>query len=186
MSVRHVSKEIIKLDPRIKFIGILKDGNPEISFSEDSKVDESAIKLSVIQSPHIFEAGKRFTDLGNLESVVIEYDKMKLFNLPLKEEMVIFGTNLMVNDEEIMELVSDHILNFQNGPDVQSKQIKNEDDNKKMEEENLDQFQTKRENIGNSWQNYILNLIEFWKEFTITSIRMNEKMVKEFWKNYKQ
>jgi hypothetical protein len=34
----------------------------------------------------------------------------------------------------------------------------------------------------NPWQNYISNLIEFWKEFAITSIRMNEKMVEEFWK----
>ena len=36
----------------------------------------------------------------------------------------------------------------------------------------------------NPWQNYISSLIEFWKEFVITYIRMNEKMVTEFWKGF--
>jgi hypothetical protein len=28
-------------------------------------------------------------------------------------------------------------------------------------------------------------MIEFWKEFSINSIKMNEKFVKEFWKTFK-
>ena len=82
MSVREDSNVILQRDSRIKFIGILKNGNQDISFSQDNKIDENDVKLSMIQTPIILEAGKRFTDLGNLESVIFEYDKMKLYNLP--------------------------------------------------------------------------------------------------------
>ena len=68
----------------------------------------------MIQTPIILEAGKRFTDLGNLESVIFEYDKMKLYNLPMGEETVIFGTDNEINNEEIMKLVSNNITGFQN------------------------------------------------------------------------
>ena len=36
-----------------------------------------------------------------------------------------------------------------------------------------------------AWQNYALGMIEFWKEMAITSIKVNEKIIKEFWRNYK-
>jgi hypothetical protein len=46
------------------------------------------------------------------------------------------------------------------------------------------QVQTYLSQFGNPWQNFFYNLIEFWMEFAITSIRMNEKMVKDFWKSF--
>jgi hypothetical protein len=169
MSVREDSNVILQRDSRIKFIGILKDGNQDISFSQDNKIDENDIKLSMIQTPVILEAGKRFTDLGNLESVIFEYDKMKLYNLPLGEETVIFGTDNEINNEEIMKLVSNNVKGFQNESGSQHLGEK---------------VQTDPGQFENPWQNYISNLIEFWKEFVITSIRMNEKMVIEFWKSF--
>jgi hypothetical protein len=169
MSVREDSNVILQRDSRIKFIGILKDGNQDISFSQDNKIDENDVKLSMIQTPVILEAGKRFTDLGNLESVIFEYDKMKLYNLPLGEETVIFGTDNEINNEEIMKLVSNNVKGFQNESGSQHLGEK---------------VQTDPGQFENPWQNYISNLIEFWKEFVITSIRMNEKMVIEFWKSF--
>jgi hypothetical protein len=47
-----------------------------------------------------------------------------------------------------------------------------------------EKVQTGTGQFENPWQNYILNLIELWKEFAITSIRMNEKMIKEFWTSF--
>ena len=123
----------------------------------------------MIQTPIILEAGKRFTDLGNLESVIFEYDKMKLYNLPMGEETVIFGTDNEINNEEIMKLVSNNITGFQN---------------ESVSQHLGEKVQTDPGQFENPWQNYISNLIEFWKEFVITSIRMNEKMIKEFWKSF--
>ena len=169
MSVREDSNVILQRDSRIKFIGILKDGNQDISFSQDNKIDENDVKLSMIQTPIILEAGKRFTDLGNLESVIFDYDKMKLYNFPLGEETVIFGTDNEINNEEIMKLVSNNITGFQN---------------ESVSQHLGEKVQTDPGQFENPWQNYISNLIEFWKEFVITSIRMNEKMVIEFWKSF--
>lgn len=169
MSVREDSNVILQRDSRIKFIGILKNGNQDISFSQNNKIDENDVKLSMIQTPIILEAGKRFTDLGNLESVIFEYDKMKLYNLPLGEETVIFGTDNAISNKEITKLVSNNVTGIQNESGSQHLEEKVQTD--------LGQFE-------NPWQNYFSNLIEFWKEFTITSIRMNEKMVKEFWKSF--
>ena len=183
MSVRQESNVILQRDSRIKFIGILKNGNQDISFSQDNKIDENDVKLSIIQTPHILEAGKRFTDLGNLESVIFEYDRMKLYNLPLGEETVIFGTNKEINNEEIMKLVSSNVTeDFKNElvPQLQGEKIKDYDKASRIEADSI-QVQTNPSQFENPWQNYISNLIEFWKEFAITSIRMNEKMVKEFW-----
>ena len=114
MSVRQDLNVILQRDSRIKFIGILKNGNQNISFSQNNKIDENDVKLSMIQTPIILESGKRFTDLGNLESVIFDYDKMKLYNFPLGEETVIFGTDNEINNEEIMKLVSNNITGFQN------------------------------------------------------------------------
>lgn len=185
MSVGQESNVILQRDLRIKFIGKLKNGNQDISFSKDNKIDENDVKLSIIQTPHILEAGKRFTDLGNLESVIFEYDKMKLYNLPLGEETVIFGTNKEINNEEIMKLVSSNVTDFQNElvPQFQGEKIKDSDKALRIEAEST-QVQTDPSQLENPWQNYISNLIEFWKEFAVSSIRMNEKMVKEFWKSF--
>jgi hypothetical protein len=169
MSVREDSNIILQRDSRIKFIGILKNGNQDISFSQNNKIDENDVKLSMIQTPIILEAGKRFTDLGNLESVIFEYDKMKLYNLPMGEETIIFGTDKPISNKEITKLVSNNVTGIQNESESQHLGERGQTD--------LGQFE-------NPWQNYISNLIEFWKEFTITSIRMNEKMVKEFWKSF--
>jgi hypothetical protein len=185
MSVRQESNVILQRDSRIKFIGKLKNGIQDISFSQDNKIDENDVKLSIIQTPHILEAGKRFTDLGNLESVIFEYDKMKLYNLPLGEETVIFGTNKEINNEEIMKLVSSNVTDFQTElvPQFQGEKIKDYDKALRIKAEPT-QVQIDPSQLENPWQNYISNLIEFWKKFTVNSIRMNEKMVKEFWKSF--
>lgn len=169
MSVREDSNVILQRDSRIKFIGKLKNGNQDISFNQDNKIDENDVKLSMIQTPIILEAGKRFTDLGNLESVIFEYDKMKLYNLPLGEETVIFGIDKEISNEEIMKLVSNNVTGFQN--ESWSQQLGGK-------------VQIDPGQFENPWQNYISSLIEFWKEFVIAYIRMNEKMVTEFWKGF--
>ena len=110
---------------------------------------------------------------------------MKLFNLPLGEETVIFGTNKEINNEEIMKLVSSNVTDFQTElvPQFQGEKIKDYDKALRIKAEST-QVQIDPSQLENPWQNYISNLIEFWKEFAVSSIRMNEKMVKEFWKSF--
>ncbi len=186
MSVNQISKDILAREPRIKFVGILKNGSQDISISQDNKIDENDVKLSMVQTPHLLDTGKRFTDLGSLESVVFEYDKMKLINLPTDSEIIICGTDNQISTDEIKKIVSNHITNFNGKAETKDEtERKNDLKNNLQMNENLKEMQ-KTYQSENPWQNYILTVIEFWKEMAITSIKMNEKMIKEFWKNYKE
>ena len=74
--------EINVLEPKVKLLGISKDGNIALNFKDaNENIDEDTIKLSFIQTPHVIETGNRFSkELGNLEYVSYEYDKLKLFD----------------------------------------------------------------------------------------------------------
>ncbi|VFJ14172.1 hypothetical protein [Candidatus Nitrosocosmicus franklandus] len=185
MSVTQISKEILSREPRIKFVGILKSDGQEISFGQDNKIDENDVKLSMIQTPHLLDAGKRFTDLGNLESVTFEYDKIKLVNLPNESGTVVCGSDNDLSIDEIKKIVSEHITGYKVKDEAESHTFyKEESKNNSQTIENLSKMQKTSNQFENAWQNYILTMIEFWKEMAITSIRMNEKLIKEFWKNY--
>jgi hypothetical protein len=168
MSVAERYDQIIKVEPRIKILGILKDGNMDLNVKNSNEdLDDNAAKLSFLQTHHIIEIGKRFSnELGKLEYISCEYDKLKLFDLPAKEEIITFAITKDVDDEEIVKTISDHVIESERG--------------KAPEEENF----YKKSNTGDLWQNYILNYIEFMKELTITSIQNNEKMLKSFWKKF--
>lgn len=168
MSVAERYDEIIKVEPRIKLLGILKDGKMDLNFKNPNEpLDDNAAKLSFLQTHHIVEIGKRFSnELGNLEYIAFEYDKLKLFDLPAKEEIITFAITKDVNDEEIVKTISDHISESEGG-----KIPIEESFPKKSESEDL-------------WQNYMLNYIEFMKEVTITSIQTNERLLKSFWKKF--
>src|SRR5689334_3536898 len=112
MSASQVSKEILKHEPRIKFVSIAKDGSQDTSISQNIKIDENEIKLSINQTPHLIESGKRFTDLGTLESVVFNYEHLKIVNLPLTSEVVICGTSNDLNIDEIKAIVSNHVSGY--------------------------------------------------------------------------
>lgn len=174
MSVSELSKEIIKLEPSIQFVGISENSNTELNFKENAeKIDENVIKLSFSQTPHILEAGKRFSELGKLECIVFDYDKIRLFNLPDEKKIITVGTNKDIKNEEIIRKISNHIFSLEHRTDEIGSEIKDKDIIKVVKNE-----------ADNKFQDYLLNLIEFWKESVISSIRINEKVVTEFWKNF--
>lgn len=186
MSVSQVSREILSREPKIRFVGILKRDGQDISINPEKKIDENDVKLSMIQTPHLLDAGKRFTDLGNLESVTFEYDKMKLVNLPTNSEIVVCGTDNDLSNDDIKKIVSDHVVNYnvKTGANYETEQ-KPEFNNNLYTNYSLKEMAITSNQLENAWQSYILTMIEFWKDMAITSIKMNEKIIKEFWKNYK-
>jgi len=161
--------EINILEPKVKLLGISKDGNIALNFKDaNENIDEDTIKLSFIQTPHVIETGNRFSkELGNLEYVSFDYDKLKIFDLHAKEKIITFAATKDSDSEQIVKTVSNHILN------------PNEIQNTKNYPIN-----TNVSSDDNPWQNYILNCIEYMKEFTISSIQMNEKTLMAFWKKF--
>jgi hypothetical protein len=168
MSVAERFNEIITLEPRIKLLGVLKDGNRDIKFNyPDKNLDDNTTNIILIQTPHIVEIGERFSnELGKLEYISFEYDKLKLFDLPVKDEIVAFVTTKDVGNEEVVKTVSGNILKSEKG--------------KILDDYNY----STNGNYDDLWQNYMLNCIDFMKEFTITSIHTNEKMLISFWQKF--
>lgn len=186
MSASQVSKEILNQEPRIKFVNITKDSKQDTSINQDNRIDENEIKMSINQTPHLIESGKRFTELGTLESIVFNYDQLKVVNLPLSSELVICGVSNDVNIDEIKTLVSKNVIGYEF-----KKELKHQGDekigikNKSFNENRFDDHNIKDSSV-NPIQIYALSMIDFWKEFSISSIKMNEKFVKEFWKTFKE
>jgi hypothetical protein len=171
MSVAEKPNEFLTLDPRIKFVGVLKEGNMELNFKESNEdIENNSAKLGCIQTPHIIEIGERFSnELGKLEYISFEYDKAKLFDLTAKEKTVTFATTKDTDNDEIVNKVSNHILNPEK-----------DRPGKIDDEKNL----SMKSSYDNPWQSHMLNCIKLFKEFTRVSIYVNEKTIKTAWKNY--
>jgi hypothetical protein len=167
MNVADSSAEIITLEPKIKFVGVYNDGNIESNFNDSGQtIDNNIAKLSFIQTPHIIESGERFSkELGKLEYIATEFEKLKLFDMPAKEKIVTFATTKDIDNEEIINTISNHILNPEKDKVPDNKNI------------------PLKGNYNDPWKSYILDYIELFKEFTINSIHFNEKIIKSFWKN---
>ena len=165
MNVAHSSAEIISLDPKIKFVGVLEDGNIESNLNDPGQtIDNNIAKLSFIQTPHIVQIGERFSkELGKLEYIAVEYEKLKLFDLPTKEKIITFATTKDIDNEVIVKTISNHVLNPEKAPSDKNTSLKS--------------------NYSNPWKSYMLDYIESMKEFTLNSIRFNEKTIKSFWKS---
>src|SRR5919112_3965360 len=112
MNVAHSSAEIISLEPKIKFVGVLEDGNIESNLNDPGQtIDNNIAKLSFIQTPHIVQIGERFSkELGKLEYIAVEYEKLKLFDLPTKEKIITFATAKDIDNESIVKTISNHVL----------------------------------------------------------------------------
>jgi hypothetical protein len=158
--------EINILEPKIKLLGVSKDGNVALNYKDSSEnIDENTIKLSFIQTPHVIESANRFSkELGNLEYVSFEYDKLKLFDLPAKDKIITFAASNDADNEQIVKTISNQVL----------KPAKSHSTNADAAASRYD----------NPLQNYILNCIEYMKEVSISSIQMNEKNLMAFWKKF--
>lgn len=173
MSGSYKLQEIGTIEPKVKLLGISKDDKTDVNFKDpDQNFDDNTTKLSFIQTPHIIEIGKRFSnELGRLEYILCEYDKFKLFDLPAEDKIITFLTSRDADNEQIVKTVSEHTIN----PDKEKNQEFVGDRAKVSNGEGR---------YDNSVQNFILNYIQYMKEVTIASIQMNEKILKSFWKKY--
>jgi hypothetical protein len=168
MSVAYSSAEILSLEPKIKFVGVFEDGNIESNLNDPGQtIDNNIAKLSFIQTPHIVQIGERFSkELGKLEYIAVEYEKLKLFDLPTKEKIITFATTKDIDNEVIVKTISNHVLNP-------------EKEKKVPGDKNI----SLKGNYNNPWKTYMLDYIESMKEFALNSIRFNEKTIKSFWNN---
>ena len=114
MKAEEFSKNILSLDPKIRFAGLLeKSGHLFAGGSRegiDNYLQGKNAEFSLSQSAFIIDLRNFFSsEVGNLEYIVYAHNKVKMFNIPLKEYILVFSTENTINIEDIVKRISDYI-----------------------------------------------------------------------------
>jgi hypothetical protein len=118
IKAEEFSKNILALDPNIRFAGLIERSGylfaGGIREGVDQYLNGSNAELSLSQSAHIVYLRERFlTELGNLKYIVYNYSKVKLFSMPVKQYILIFSTESTVTTEDLANKVSQYIKSME-------------------------------------------------------------------------
>jgi hypothetical protein len=114
MKSEEFSKNLLALDPAIRFAGLIERSGHLFAGGmregADTKLNEKNSDLSLLQFAHIVFLRERFSkELGSLKYVLYDYDKVKMFNMPVKEYILVFSAESDANAEDIVNNVSQYI-----------------------------------------------------------------------------
>ena len=118
MKSEEVSKSILALDPTIRFAGLIERSGHLFAGGmregADTQLKGKNSDLSLLQSAHIVFLRERFSEeLGSLKYVLYDYDKVKMFNMPVKEYILVFSAESNVNAEDLVSKVTMYIESVQ-------------------------------------------------------------------------
>jgi hypothetical protein len=108
------SRNIVTLDPAIRFAGLIERsgylfaGGPKQNTPPYLK--RSSADLSFSQSAEIVLLREHFSqELGNLKYVLYNYDKVKLFSIPVRHHILVISTDITVDSEDLVDRVVRYI-----------------------------------------------------------------------------
>lgn len=114
MNSEQFSKNILNLDPAIRFAGIVEKsghlyaGNMKEGIKEHLK--GRSPELSLAQSAYIVDLRKIFaSQLGKLGYVIYAYDKVKMITMPVKEHVLVFSSDHTANTDELLHKITQYI-----------------------------------------------------------------------------
>lgn len=118
MKSEEFSKNILALDPAIRFAGLIERSGHLFAGGmregADTKLNEKNSDLSLLQFAHIVFLRERFSkELGSLKYVLYDYDKVKMFNMPVKEYILVFSAESDANAEDIVNKASQYIKSIE-------------------------------------------------------------------------
>ena len=118
MKSEEFSKSILALDPTIRFAGLIERSGHLFAGGmrerANTKLKGKDSDLSLLQSAHIIFLRERFSEeLGPLKYVLYDYDKVKMFNMPVKEYILVFSAESNVNAEDLVSKVTMYIESVQ-------------------------------------------------------------------------
>lgn len=118
MKSEEFSKSILALDPTIRFAGLIERSGHlfagGMKEGADNQLKGKDSDLSFLQSAHIIFLRERFSEeLGPLKYVLYDYDKVKMFNMPVKEYILVFSAESNVNAEDLVSKVTLYVESVQ-------------------------------------------------------------------------
>ncbi|AFU57584.1 hypothetical protein Ngar_c06410 [Candidatus Nitrososphaera gargensis Ga9.2] len=114
MKAEQFSKNVLSLDPEIRFAGVMeKSGHLYASVRKNGTEEYlkgRSPEISLAQSAYIVDLRKMFTqELGNLKSIIYDYEKVKLISMPVKEHVLVISTEPKVNADHLVEKVIKYV-----------------------------------------------------------------------------
>jgi hypothetical protein len=114
MKPEELSANIISLDGRIRFAGIIdRSGRMYASMLREGieeYLNEKNTQLSFAQTAYIVDLRQIFApELGSLQYILYSYEKVKLFSVPVREHILVFSTDDSVNVEELVGRVTGYL-----------------------------------------------------------------------------
>ena len=114
MKAEQFLKNVISLDPQIRFAGVMeKSGHLYVSGWREGT--EEILKgrnpeISLSQSAYIVDLRKMFTqELGNLKAVTYIYEKVKALSVPVKDHVLAVSIETAANTETVLEKILNYV-----------------------------------------------------------------------------
>jgi hypothetical protein len=119
MKAEQFSKNVLDLDPMIRFAGVMEKsghlyaGSPREGMEELLKGRNP--EISYAQSAYIVDLRKMFTsELGNLKTVAYMYDKVNLINVPLKDHLLVISSEAEAKVDDLCEKILKYVASGEN------------------------------------------------------------------------
>jgi hypothetical protein len=114
MKSEEFSKNILLLDPAIRFAGLIERSGHlfagGVREGSEMQLNDSKFSMSLLQSAHIVFLRERFSqELGSLRYVLYDYDKVKTLNMPVRGYILVFSVESNADAEDIANKVSQYI-----------------------------------------------------------------------------
>jgi hypothetical protein len=114
MKAEELSTNIISLDSKIRFVGIIDRSGRKyagvVRRGTQEYLSEKNTELSLAQTAYIVDLRQIFTpELGSLKYILYGYEKVKLFSIPIKEHILVFSTDGPIDVEPLVDKVEAYL-----------------------------------------------------------------------------
>ena len=114
MRAEQFSKNILALHPKIRFAGVVeKSGHLYAGVRREdapNKLSDKSTEISLAQSAYIVDLRKMFSkELGELRSVVYNYDAVNIISVPIKDHIVVLSIESDALTDEVAANVREYI-----------------------------------------------------------------------------
>lgn len=119
MKAEQFSKNVLALDPTIRFAGVMEKSGHLYAGSQREGTEEQLKgrnpEISYTQSAYIVDLRKMFTpELGKLNTVAYMYDKVKLINFPVKDHLLVISAEAVAKVDDLCEKILKYITSVEN------------------------------------------------------------------------
>src|SRR5688500_2419173 len=119
MKAEQFSKNVLVLDPMIRFAGVMEKSGHLYAGSQREGTEEylkgRSSEISYTQSAFIVDLRKMFTqELGKLKTVAYLYDEVKLLSFPVKDHLLVVSAESEAKVDDLCEKIQNYVVTVEN------------------------------------------------------------------------